>query len=134
LTNWTTKPLWQEFNPDHALVIMAYQEIRHTKNYLGAILVLWYDLVAYYWMAGYTKEGKKLFAPSLLVWEALKLSKKKGNTVFDFEGIYDERLPRHGRDWQGFTKFKRGFGGKEFLYPLPYYIYFPKVLDVDKHH
>ncbi len=73
------------------------------------------DKIAYYWLAAATNLGKKLFAPTLLVWEVLKTAKKNGCEVFDFEGIYDERYPI--KSWLGFTKFKEGFGGKEILYP-----------------
>ena len=59
--------------------------------------------------------GKKLFAPTLCAWEAIKLSKKHGSKIFDFEGIYDERFPL--KSWHGFTRFKKSFGGREIEYP-----------------
>jgi lipid II:glycine glycyltransferase (peptidoglycan interpeptide bridge formation enzyme) len=67
---------------------------------------------------GATKKGKKLFAPTLLVWEALKVSKKRKMKYFDFIGVWDERTPRKNTEWKGFTKFKEGFGGKELYYPM----------------
>jgi lipid II:glycine glycyltransferase (peptidoglycan interpeptide bridge formation enzyme) len=51
-----------------------------------------------------------------LVWEALKLAKKRGCRIFDFEGIYDERFPKAAASWKGFTKFKEGFGGEKIVY------------------
>lgn len=83
---------------------------------IAGILLLFYDQIAYYWFASSLPLGKKLFAPTLLVWEALKLSKKRGCQVFDFEGIYDERFPKASSSWRGFTKFKEGFGGKKIVY------------------
>ncbi len=47
--------------------------------------------------------------------DAILLAKKSGCKVFDFDGIYDERFPI--KTWLGFTKFKKGFGGKEIEYP-----------------
>jgi len=54
------------------------------------------------------------------VWEALKLSRKKGCTQFDFVGVFDERIQNQFQSWKGFTKFKKGFGGKEIYYPIKY--------------
>lgn len=85
---------------------------------LAGVFLLFHDKVAYYWQAAATDEGKKLLAPTLLVWEAIKLAKKIGCTKFDFEGIYDERFPQN-RSWEGFTHFKEGFRGKEILYSRP---------------
>jgi lipid II:glycine glycyltransferase (peptidoglycan interpeptide bridge formation enzyme) len=37
---------------------------------------------------------------------------------FDFVGVWDERKADQHHDWLGFTKFKEGFGGRTFYYPL----------------
>jgi lipid II:glycine glycyltransferase (peptidoglycan interpeptide bridge formation enzyme) len=79
--------------------------------------VFW-EKTAYYWIAGATREGKKLFAPTLLVWEALKVAKRHGMKQFDFVGIWDDRKPTEHHDWLGFTRFKEGFGGTPFYYPI----------------
>jgi lipid II:glycine glycyltransferase (peptidoglycan interpeptide bridge formation enzyme) len=105
------KTLWQAFWPNNGKIILAY-----FKNQpVAGIFLLHYNKVAYYWLAASTKLGKKLFAPTLLVWETLKIAKKLGCQVFDFEGIYDQRFPV--KSWLGFTKFKQGFEGKEIFYP-----------------
>ena len=140
------RTLWKNFSPMDATVLLAYEnlnyEVRsmnygeeskknilnskftthnssHSNEPVGGILMLFNKNVAYYWQACASLEGKKLFSPSLLVWEALKLSKKRGCTLLDFEGIADERFPKASQSWWGFTKFKEGFGGKEILYPGP---------------
>lgn len=82
---------------------------------LSAILMVRTKDVAYYTYAASTKEGKKLFAPTLNVWEAIRLAKKLGCKIFDFEGIYDDRFPL--KSWLGFTRFKKSFGGREIKYP-----------------
>lgn len=112
-THGFTKHLWKTFYPDHARVILA----KLHNRYVAGILLLYSHNVAYYWMAAANRTGKKSFAPSLLVWEALKFAKKKRLKLFDFEGVYDERFPRRSRDWQGFSKFKEGFGGTPVYYP-----------------
>lgn len=106
--------LWPIFAPDHAAILLA----RWSNHVVAGVLLLFYDRLAYYWIAGATREGKKLFAPTLLVWEALKLSKQRGMKQFDFVGVWDERLPKQNREWLGFTKFKEGFGGNTLCYPI----------------
>jgi len=121
--------LWKSFYPSHASLLLAYPPTQtekssqtHATAYIcdaqpvGGILLLFYKKVAYYWLASALKEGKLLFAPTLLVWEALQLAKKRGCNVFDFEGIYDERFPKASESWRGFTKFKEGFGGKKVMF------------------
>ena len=88
----------------------------HINNeWLSAILRISTSNVSYYMYAASTKDGKKLFAPTIITWEAIKAAKKEGNKVFDFEGVFDERFPL--TSWKGFTRFKKGFGGIEVEYP-----------------
>ena len=101
--------------PDHATVLLAYAD---THKIVGGILLVFWEKTAYYWIAGATKQGKKLFAPTLLVWEALKTAKRHRMKQFDFVGVWDERTADQHHDWLGFTKFKEGFGGKTFYYPI----------------
>lgn len=105
--------LWESFAPEQAKILIVHFKVKP----VAGIFMLLHEKMAYYWLAASTNKGKKLFAPSLLVWEALKTAKKLGCTEFDFEGIYDERFPISS--WKGFTKFKQGFGGKEVLFPKP---------------
>lgn len=115
--------LWQTFYPHHALLLTASSSlIKSPKKILAAILLLFWQKKAHYWLAVSTKEGNQLAAPSLLVWEALKIAKNKGCTLFDFEGIYDPRFHQATQSWQGFTKFKQGFNGKEVNYLGSFYL------------
>lgn len=82
---------------------------------IAGLLLIHSHEISYYMYAASTTDGKKLFAPTLLVWEALKRSKEKGSKVFDFEGVYDDRFPLP--TWKGFSRFKKSFGGEEILYP-----------------
>jgi lipid II:glycine glycyltransferase (peptidoglycan interpeptide bridge formation enzyme) len=117
ITTTGIKELWHFFSPSHAAIILA--KTLYPKNHIIAgVLLLYWDHVAYYWIAGATKEGKTLFAPTLLVWEAVKLAKKNKCKTFDFVGVWDERIPKENTSWHGFTKFKEGFGGKTMYYPL----------------
>ena len=111
--------LWDTFYPTNASLLLAYHP--KEKTAFSGILLLFYRDTAYYWYASSLLLGKKSFAPTLLVWEALKLSKKRGYKFFDFEGIYDERFPKAGKSWKGFTKFKEGFGGEKIIFLENFY-------------
>ena len=111
ITSYGVKKLWQTFPKNQKTILVD-------THLTSGILLLFWDKIAYYWLAGATRQGKKLFAPTLLVWEALKLSKKRGCKQFDFVGVWDERTPRQNLKWKGFTKFKEGFGGKPMYYPI----------------
>ncbi len=107
------KNLQEAFGPKAKILVAELK-----GKVAAGTLLLFYDKAAYYWQAAATDQGKKLLAPTLLVWEAMKLSKKMGCTKFDFEGIFDERFPEN-KSWLGFTHFKEGFRGEEVLYPSP---------------
>jgi len=90
------------------------------KEHNEPVAVLWvgyFDTVLVYFHPGNTKRGYELLANYLLVWEALKLGKKLGLTVFDFETAYDPRYPWENKQWKGYTEFKRKFGGEFIQYP-----------------
>lgn len=106
------KSIYHAFGKN-AQILFAYKN----KDILGGILVLHASKVSYYMYAFSTKLGKNLFAPSLLVWRALEMSKKRGSKFFDFEGVYDERFPL--ARWKGFSRFKESLGGKVLEYPGP---------------
>jgi peptidoglycan pentaglycine glycine transferase (the first glycine) len=82
---------------------------------IAVLFVLLYDKTAYYMYAASNDTGRSNFAPTLLTWQAILLSKKSGCKTFDFDGIYDDRFPI--KSWLGFTKFKKGFRGQEIKYP-----------------
>jgi lipid II:glycine glycyltransferase (peptidoglycan interpeptide bridge formation enzyme) len=108
----------REMLPKTAITgVLAYEK-KYIGNPIGGILLVFHRDIAYYWIAGSTKHGKKLFAPSLLVCEAMTIAKNNGALEFDFLGIWDERLPSQNHEWIGFTKFKEGFGGTEKYYPI----------------
>lgn len=102
--------LYKAFGKD-AYLLLAYKE----SELLAGVVCIHANNIAYYMYAATTEQGKKLYAPTLLAWEQIKLAKRKGNKVFDFEGVYDERFPLN--DWKGFSRFKKSFGGKEVEYP-----------------
>lgn len=104
------KTLYDSFE-NRATILTAF----HHKKRVASLFLVDTNEISYYMYATANKDGKRMFAPTLLVWEALLLAKKRGRTLFDFEGIFDERFPINS--WKGFTRFKRSFGGKEIEYP-----------------
>ena len=81
----------------------------------GCLIILIYDKTAYYSHNASSQAGRDKFVPTLLTWEAIKLAKKLGCSRFDFEGIADSHFPIT-KKWQGFTRFKKSFGGIEVEY------------------
>jgi len=64
----------------------------------------------YYPYGGSIDKYKEAMAPTLLMWEAVKLGKSLGCKVFDMWGASGSDDPKD--PWAGFTRFKKGFGGK----------------------
>jgi hypothetical protein len=117
ITTYGIKEMWETL-PKHTMTgVLAYEKKNITKP-IGGILLVFHGKTAFYWIAGCTKHGKKLFAPTLLVYEAMNIAKMHGASEFDFLGVWDERIPTQNHEWEGFTKFKEGFGGKEKYYPI----------------
>ena len=104
--------LWETFYRQGCSVILsAYRE----EELLASVLLIWFGKIGCYQHAASGNQYRKLMAPYLLLWESLRFLKKKGCSVFDLEGVYDARI-KSTRRWQGFTLFKRGFGGREVKY------------------
>lgn len=97
------------------------------KIIMGAIF-LQTDDILHYWHNGSTKEGRSLFAPTLIIAEGIKLGQKLNCKIFDFEGIYDERFNEQTKRWKGFTKFKEGFNGEKIISAWPYIKYYSPIL------
>jgi peptidoglycan pentaglycine glycine transferase (the first glycine) len=77
----------------------------HDKN-LSSALVLYYNGTAVYLHGASSNVRRDVMAPYAMHWQIMRDAKKEGCTVYDFWGI-DEKNPR----WEGFTRFKKGFGG-----------------------
>ena len=104
---------------DKSALILAY----HNSKLVAGALILFYDRVAYYHHAASNLEGRKLLAPYLVVWEAIKLSKERGCQTLDLEGIYDPRYKIYKR-FRKIGIFKKKFGGREIEYPGSFVRYY----------
>lgn len=115
--------------PSHAEYVKKMTAFKDTSYLFLAyegetpICVVWYatfdDVVAYF-QTGITTRGYETLANYLLVWEGLKFFRKLKLKVFDFESIYDERFPKHLKEKQHYTGFKKRFHGEIVLYPQPW--------------
>jgi len=117
---WKKSVGWQRYIPSIKTLrrlkkALGEKAVFLLASSLGGTIILFTDKTAYYYYAFTSKEGRKKLTQYLLVWEAIMLAKKHGCKIFDFEGIYDERFPI--KSWQGFSHFKKSFGGKEIKYP-----------------
>jgi len=65
-------------------------------------------------------EYRALKAPNLLQWERIRFLKDSKCEEYNFGGIDEKK-------WPGLTSFKKGFGGKEFIYPQGKDIVFQKI-------
>ncbi|MBU1102698.1 peptidoglycan bridge formation glycyltransferase FemA/FemB family protein [Patescibacteria group bacterium] len=62
-------------------------------------------------------EHRDLMAPHLLQWEQIRYAKSQGCSEYDFWGIANQYTQdRRKSSWEGFTRFKKGFGGREVNY------------------
>jgi len=104
-------------------LILAY----HNEEPVAGALILFHDRVAYYHHAASNLRGRKLLAPYLIVWEAIKLSKKRGCHTLDLEGIFDPRYKIYRR-FRKIGIFKSKFGGKEIEYPGSFIRYYNPII------
>lgn len=93
---------------------------------IAAALVNFYhpvsgDASAVYLHGASARSHREVMAPHLLQWRIIQEAKRRGCATYDFWGI-DERR------WQGVTRFKRGFGGREIAYPQSIDIVYRSVI------
>jgi hypothetical protein len=113
--NWLFKPSFPElqslihsFGPK-CFMVMVNGQNQKLGSVIAVCLILNSPNMAFYWHNTSTAEGKKIFAPTLCLWQAILHCQHLGLKVFDFEGLWDERYPKLNKGWKGFTRFKLGF-------------------------
>ncbi|MBU0731410.1 peptidoglycan bridge formation glycyltransferase FemA/FemB family protein [Patescibacteria group bacterium] len=79
---------------------------------IAANLMLAFGHTMTYLHGGTSQDHRNVMAPQLLQWQAILDAKEAGLKRYDFFGISDEKP-----SWAGITRFKRGFGGEEVIYP-----------------
>lgn len=98
---------------------------RREGKILAAGLFSFYQGRAVYLHGASANEGRQYMAPHLLQWRMIERAREQGCRYYDFYGIDEEK-------WPGVTRFKKGFGGEERVYPgtfllvvsrWPYFLY-----------
>lgn len=102
----------------------------HKNEPIAAVWYGYYNGVITYLQTGITQKGYDLLANYLLVVEGIKVGKKLGCTVFDFESIYDNRYPKESKRWKGYSEFKSRFHGEEIYYPPSWIKIYSKPLKI----
>ncbi len=89
--------------------------VKDQNSILAVALVIFYgELVTFLFGASSDSHREKM-APYLLQWEIICRAKEMGFSWYDFYGIVpDENNLEH--PWQGFTAFKKKFGGEDVKY------------------
>lgn len=107
--------LYQSFQPNNSVILIS-------EN--SGCLLIWHGNTAHYMYAALTKEGRKNGSAYATLNAAIKFCQNKKLKYLDLEGIYDDRFPTQTKNWQGFTKFKLGWGGQVVSYPGSYTKYY----------
>lgn len=116
--------MWEMFhNTDIAdpskLTIKLFLAEYKQEVLAGGLFSFFGDRVVYLHGAS-TQSHKELMAPYLLHWQLMKQAKNYGYYQYDLYGVKPTQrdITKSDREtnWQGITRFKKGFGGKEVNY------------------
>lgn len=99
--------LYNAFQPNNSAILSCG---------ISACLLIWTDDTAHFMYAANSKKGLETGGAYYILNEAIKFCQKLGLKYLDLEGIYNDRYPSENKNWQGFTKFKMGWGGKVVEY------------------
>lgn len=77
---------------------------------LSAFMIFKYKDRLFYPYGASLNINREVMAPTLLMWEVIKLGKKLGCTSFDMWGSLGPNA-REGQNGYGFHRFKQGYGG-----------------------
>lgn len=98
------KTVWNSMRKQGGHILIAfYQGIP-----LGAYELFFYKKRMYYVYGGTSTLHKNVMASNLLMWESIRLAKRKGAVMFDMWGSLPPDYPQD-HPWAGFTRFKEGY-------------------------
>lgn len=104
---------------------------RYKEKIITTWIVFCHNETMYYPYGASTREHSKLMANNLVMWEVIKLAKRRGMKTLDMWGALGPE-PDKDDPWYGFHKFKEGYGARQVTYvgtwdyvarPLLYYLY-----------
>ncbi len=125
-----------------ALLPSGFARLRFAEwqgNTLAANMEMAYGETVTYLHGSSSSKERQVMAPYLLHWEAMKTAKAEGAKYYDLYGTNPVLKSNvyYKPSWEGITRFKRGWGGKDIdmigTWDLPtnkllYYMAFPKLL------
>jgi len=88
------------------------------RDMIAAILIIFFGDTAYYIYGGSDSRYSSFMAPFLLHDTAMKDARDQGYRYYNFGGVAP--VGRVGHPLLGVTRFKKGFGGEQLLYPGTY--------------
>ncbi len=94
---------------------VEFWAFQNNNELLSAIMLLFTPDTCFYYQTWTSGAGRKSSEHVILTWETMKRARKLKKKFYNFEGIQDSRFPLS--KWEGFTEFKRRFGGYELTYP-----------------
>ena len=87
---------------------------KYNGEIVVAAMIVFTENSGFYHHSGSLKKHEKIGISYFLQWEAIRETKKRGLTFYNFWGVSPENRPNH--PWAGLSLFKKGFGG----FPEPY--------------
>ncbi len=86
---------------------------------ISAAIMMYYGDMGSYHHGASRSAYSKIPASYLLQWEAIKEAKRRGCQTYNFWGVVPEKeqlspILKRKHPWIGITKFKTGFGGRQF--------------------
>jgi len=109
-------------NDNEGIVQIAWAH--QGKQVIAAHIYIFYGSTVTYLHGTSDYNERHLMAPYLLQWKAMQRAQTLGFRYFDFGGL----APADGSkpSWEGFSRFKRSFNGREITSPGTYdFIYVP---------
>lgn len=96
------KKFFETFKKTNQIKII---EAYYDQELICSWVLVTYKNTLFYPYGASSDSHKNLMASNLVAWEAIKLGKKLGCTLFDMWGIN----PTPGHSWEGVTRFKTGY-------------------------
>ena len=113
--------MWEHLSPKFLKILIA----EYKGEPLAAIFVSRFGETATFLHGGSSSKMKEAQASYLLHWEAIRLAKNSGLKLYDFGGIAGSSDQTQA--WAGITRFKKGFGGLEVMFPGAFDLIFSPI-------